>query len=271
MPTMEENDKYKGLCGINEWGRLSNALAWLVGTGIMLLTLIPSFSCWRAGSISPIFLVGLLSEGFKNMTVAASIISVDWGCLQPYGLIMPSGNSTLFLPYGLIAFSIGDTLLLVIALFSKRHRKAQDSFDKFKWLGDGSTPCRRVMTFVTIAIFGGLGGFMHLALILHGTVESAIGATGSNLMSTWASWTVIVSASVGGFVGVVMILAGIYTGKMSTAWKTYKMLVGDVPGLVCAFDLAVVLSPGWTMETFNDVLHIMLGLPALWAAFKASR
>jgi hypothetical protein len=267
----EGNDRYKGLCGIHEWGRLSNAVAWLVGIGIMLLTLIPSFSCFRAGSVGPLFLVGLLSEAFKNMAVVASIISVDWECLQQYGLIIPSGNSTVFLPYGLIAFSMGDMMLVLIALFSKRHRKALDSFEKFKWLGESSTPHRRIMTFVTMTIFGGLGGFMHLTLILHGTVESAVGPTGSNLMSTWASWTFIVSAAVGGFAGTLMILAGLYTGKMRTAWKTYKLLVGDIPGLVCAYDLAVVLSPGWTMETFNDVLHIVIGVPALWAAYKASR
>ncbi|CAB9496987.1 expressed unknown protein [Seminavis robusta] len=262
---------YEGLCDLHDWKGLSNPLALLVGAGIMLITLAPSLFCWRRGSsnIGPTFLVGLLSEALKNGAVVASILAVDWECLQQYGLFAPSENNAVFLPYTLIVFSLADTILAVIALFSKRDKKKlEDSFDQFKWRDHYSTCHRRFLTSSTIAVLGGLGGFMQLSLMLQGTVESSIGSSGSNLLSVAASWVFIISASIGGLFGSMMILYGVYTGKMWLAWKTYKILVGCVPGVVISVDLAVVLSPGWILETSNDVLHILLYAPALWKAYK---
>ena len=79
----------------------------------------------------------------------------------------------------------------------------------------------------------------------------------------------IISASLGGLFGTILILVGVYTGRMRLAWKTYKILVGDIPGLVSAVDLAVVLSVGWLGEVFADFVHIILYIPPLLAARKS--
>jgi len=256
-----------GLCGIDEPESLNNMFAWLLAGAFMLLTLTPSFYYWRTGTMSPIFLVGLLSEALKNGAVVSSLASVDWSCLQQYGLFVPTGSHAILLPYALIAFSLADSLFTVIAMLARSGKVLEESVDKFKWVESSSTLWRRIMTFLNIVIIGGLGGFCQLALILEGTVDNP---DGDNSLDTWSSWVFLVSASIGGFVGTVMLLVGVYTGNMRLAWKTYKVLVGDIPGTVGSIDLALALSPGWVAETLNDLVHLILYLPSLVAAYKTT-
>ena len=125
------------------------------------------------------------------------------------------------------------------------------------------------MTFATVVIFGGLGGCMQLALVMEGVVDNPE-KSGDTALSVWASWVFIISASLGGLFGVLLVLLGVYTGRMRIAWKTLKILVGGIPGLVCAVDLAVVLSMGWLGEVFADFVHIMLYIPSCMETKKES-
>lgn len=265
----EDGDFPNGLCGLDESQGLANPTAWLVGALTVLLTLAPGFSYWRKGDISPSFLLGLLSEAMKNGLVMASIISVNWSCLQKFGVVIPTESHAIFLPYSLVAFSLGDNILALIALASRWGQDLDDTFDRFKWLGDDLNPTRRILTFFTIVIFGGFGGFMQLGLVLEGIVDNPE-ESGNSALNNWASWIFIISASLGGFFGTILILIGVYTGKMRVAWKTFKILVGGIPGLVGALDLAVVLSVGWLAEAFADVVHIFLYVHPLLITKKAS-
>jgi hypothetical protein len=250
-----------GLCDLEEAQRLMDPIAWLVGAATVLATLLPSFSYWRKGNISQAFLVGLLSEALKNGLIMTSLVSVNWSCLQQFGLIVPTGNHAIFLPYSLIVFSLADNILAFIAILSRWGQDLDDTFDQFKWSGDDSNFYRRIMTFATVVIFGGLGGFMQLALILEGIVDNPE-ESGKNALNSWASWAFVIRASLGGLFGAILLLVGaIYPGKMRVAWKTYKILAGDIPGLVASVDLTVVLLVGWLGEAFADFVHIALYIP----------
>ena len=292
-----------GLCGLNEIETLGEPLAWLAGIAAMLLTLIPSFHHYwqqnrgkndRANNnnesdMSPQFLMGLLSEALKNGFVVGSIMSVDWSCLSQYGIMGSndddtSSNHSIYLPYALLAFSCADTILVMIAVCFRYSEQSvsqeenedttpskafPETFDKLKWSGSGTNMYHRVATFLTIAVLGGLGAFMQLVLVLEGIVDSPEeGAEGDTALQTWASWVFIVSASMGGFVGMLLMMVSVYTGNMRLAWKVFKFMVGDIPGIVSAIDLAVVLSPGWLAETMNDVLQVVLYIPSFISTTK---
>jgi hypothetical protein len=275
------------MCGLDEWEAIwNNPIALLVGAAVMLITLVPAFSYVRVGSISFIFLLGLLSEALKNGVVIATAISLDWDCLIGDGFFMPSnsndgssssynGVTAVFLPYALFAFSLTDVVLTIVAFLSNFGNDLNGPFDQFKWMevigtttadGEHNTNdennsrhsslnsrdklYRRIMTFLTLVIFGGMGGFFQLALILEGTVaeaeavvDTAYGDTTVTGISPWASWMFVVCVSLGGVLGVCLVLVGVFTGNLRMAWKVYKFLVGDIPGVVSSVELAVVLLP----------------------------
>jgi len=147
--------------------------------------------------------------------------------------------------------------------------REEETLNNFKWSRNSNSLALRIGTFMIIALLGGLGGFLQLALILEGVVDSPEqSAVGESALSEWASWIFVCSAALGGFLGFLLVLCGVYTKNMWLAWTIYKIMVGDIPGTVSAVDLAVVLSPGWLAEFINDILQLALYLPGLLPEIK---
>jgi hypothetical protein len=203
----------------------------------------------------------MLSEALKNGGVMVTIFSIDWDCFRDNDWIIPTQHYSIFFPYALIAFSLADTILSVIAIIANWGNDLEDSFDQFKWIDEKNHLSRRIMTFLTIVLIGGFGGFMQLGLILEGVVDSDDGS--GEGISVWASWSFIISASLGGFLGVSLTLYGVYVGKMRLAWKAFKFLAGNIAGIISSVEIAHVLLPGWSFETLNDIIHLLLYIPAI--------